>query len=154
MSIIALLALSMTTISPVMAVTKEAYYCEMEIYQMDPGKEWVTGGGIYHAKDAYWSGSYDGTLGIGAFDVWYEHIALDQDTGKGTFSGKYLITTPDGTMAGSFRGKITSQIMHSGTFVGTHGTGGFEGVKIMGDCFGTQTTAYAQLVGIGTVKGL
>lgn len=153
MSIIALLALSMIAISPVMAVTKGYYWCTMSIDQVNPGKEWTTGGGkIYHAKDAHWSGTYAGTFGTGEYDAWYEHIALNQNTGEGTFSGKCLLTTPEGTMAGSFRGKITGHYPLTGTMVGTHGTGMFEGVQMMGDLTGTQITTHAELIGTGTIK--
>jgi len=75
-------------------------------------------------------------LGIGTFEAWYEHISVNTKTGKGTFSGTWLITIPDvGTIAGSGRGKITGY-QFSGTFVGTHGTGAFKGVKKMGSFAG------------------
>jgi len=101
-----------------------------------PDKQWEADG-IVHMKDMHWSGPYEGTLAPlaagGTFDVWFEHLRLDTDTGEGTYSGKWLITIPgEGTLAGTARGKITDYDFASGTFAGAHGTDAFEGVKKMG----------------------
>jgi len=135
-STIALLTLAIMIISPVKAITKAPYWEHVEFNPEDfdqPGKQWISEEGILKIKDWHWVGSYEGTLGIGTMDVWFEHISLDLATGKGTLSGSWLVTiTPQDTMAGSARGTITGYVLGSGTFVGTHGTGMFEGVKKTG----------------------
>jgi len=136
MSTIALLALAIMIISPVKAITKEPYWEHVEFNPADfdqPGKQWVSEEGILHVKDWHWVGTYEGTLGTGTMDVWFEQISLDLATGEGAFSGRWLITiTPQDTMSGRGRGTITGYVFGSGTFAGTHGTGMFEGVKKMG----------------------
>jgi len=133
MSTIVLLVLSLMIISPVKAITKEPSWAHVEINVLDlPDKQWVADG-IMHIKDMHWSGPYEGTLGTGTFEVWFEHLRLDMDTGEGTYSGIWLITIPgQGTLAGSARGKITGYVFASGTFAGADGTDDFEGVKKMG----------------------
>ena len=139
MSTIALLVLSLMIISPVKAITKEPYWAHVEINVFDPpNKQWFVGfnDGIMHIKDWHWSGPYEGTLGTGTFDVWFEHLRLNQNTGEGTYSGTWQITITtgplQGTLAGRARGKITGYLFASGTFAGAHGTGDFEGVRKMG----------------------
>jgi len=136
MSTIALLTLATMIISPVKAITKAPYWEHVEFNPADfdqPGKQWISEEGVLHVKDWHWVGTYEGTLGTGTMDVWFEQISLDLATGEGTLSGKWLVTIPDvGTIAGSARGKITAFVFGSGTFAGTHGTGMFEGVKKMG----------------------
>jgi len=135
-SIIALLTLAIMIISPAKAITKAPYWEHVEFDPADfdqPGKQWISEEGILHIKDWHWVGSYEGTLGTGTMDVWFEHISLDLATGEGTLSGSWLVTiTPHDTMTGSGRGTITGYVLGSGTFAGPHGTGIFEGVRKMG----------------------
>jgi hypothetical protein len=142
MPIIALLLLTMMIVTPAKAVTKVDYWATHEMDLVDPGKIWVTEGGIQHVKDSYWRGSSDGSLGNdGIFEVWYEHITLNLVTGEGTFNGKFIITIPDkGTIEGSGRGIITGFVNAPGTFVATHGTGDFLGSKSMGSYTAVFTT--------------
>ena len=143
MSTVALLALSlMIIVSPVKAVTKEHYWCHMEFSVIDvPGKYWVSEEGILHMLDWHWLGSYVGVLGTGTMDVWFAQVSLDLATGKGTFQGAWLITiTPQNTLGGYGRGIITGYVFFSGTFMGTHGTGAFEGVKKMGSFSGNMAS--------------
>jgi len=136
MPTIALIFLAMMITSPAKAITKAPYWEHVEFNPEDfddPGRQWTTAGGIMQVKDWHWVGSYEGTLGTGTMDVWFEHISLDLTTGEGTLSGKWLITiTPQDTMAGSGRGRITGFVFGSGTFAGTHATGAFIGIKKMG----------------------
>ena len=101
----------MMIISPVEAVTKEPYWEHSEFNPADfdqPGKQWISEEGILHTKDWHWVGSYEGTLGTGTMDIWFEQISLDLATGEGTLSGRWLITiTPQNTMSGYGRGTIT-----------------------------------------------
>ena len=131
MPTIALLVLSIVIISPVRAITKEPYTSHlMVLYLLDPGERRFSDG-ILQIRDSYWNGTYEGDLGTGTYEGWVS-VSINLATGKGTLSEKWLITiTSQGTLAGSSRGKITMPFI-SGTFVGTHGTGDFEGVKIMG----------------------
>jgi len=143
MSTIVLLVLSMMIISPVMAITKDPNYWDHVVFDMfdyPPHKLWYADD-VMHIKDMHWAGSYEGTLAPltagGTFDVWFEHLSLNLKTGKGTYSGKWLITIPgEGTVAGSARGKLTVTGPYSGTtsgtYIGTYGTDAYEGVKKMG----------------------
>jgi len=133
---IALFALSIMIIMPVKAITKEPYWEHVEFDPADfdqPLKQWISEEGIFQVRDWHWVGTYEGTLGTGIMDVWFEHISLNLATGEGTCNGKWLITiTPQNTIAGSARGAITGFVYGSGTFAGTHGTGAFEGIRKMG----------------------
>ena len=140
MSIVGLLALSMIAISPVKARAVETYQSHIEAELMDPGKQWVSEEGILHIKDSYWKGTEEvivpDTLGTAIFEEWYDSLSLDLATGKGTLTVKWKLTFPGGTIEGSARGKISQGYLVSGTFVGTHGTGDFEGVKKRGSIEG------------------
>jgi len=125
----------MVLISPVKTITKETYTSHMELELVNPGIRWVSEEGILQIRDSYWSGTYKGTLGRkGTYEGWVS-VSINLKTGEGTLSENWLITITkgrsQGTLAGSNRGKITMPLI-SGTFVGTHGTGEFEGVQIMG----------------------
>jgi len=139
MSIVVLLALSMLSIS-VKARTVETYQSHIEAELMDPGKQWVSEEGIFHTKDSYWKGteevSVPGNLGTAVFEEWYDSLSLDLATGEGTLTVKWKLTFPGGTIEGSARGTISQGYLVSGTFVGTHGTGDFDGVKKMGSIEG------------------
>jgi len=140
MSIAILLALSTLSILPVKARTVETYQSHIEAELMDPGKQWVSEEGIFHTKNSYWKGteevSVPGNLGTAVFEEWYNSLSLDMATGEGTLSVKWKLTFPGGTIEGSARGTISQGYLVSGTFVGTHGTGDFEGVKKMGSIEG------------------
>jgi len=140
MSTIALLALSMMIVSPVKAKTVEPYQSHIEAALVDPGKQWVSEEGIFHTKDSYWRGteevSVPDTLGTAVFEEWYDSLSLDLATGEGTLTVKWKLTFPGGTIEGSARGTISQGYLVSGTFVGTHGTGDFEGVKKKGSIDG------------------
>ena len=140
MSIVVLLALSMMSISPAKARTVEIYQSHIEAELMDPGKQWVSEEGIFHTKNSYWRGteevSVPDTLGTAVFEEWYDSLSLDLATGEGTLTVKWKLTFPGGTIEGSARGTISQGYLVSGTFVGTHGTGDFEGVKKKGSIEG------------------
>ena len=142
MPTIVLIVLSMMVISPVKAITKDPNYWDHVVFDVFdfPSKLWYADE-IMHIKDMYWSGSYEGTLAPlsagGTFEVWFEHLSLNLKTGKGTYSGKWLIAIPgQGTLAGKARGKLIAtgplSGTTSGTYAGTHCTGLYEGVKKMG----------------------
>ena len=150
MLIIPLLALSMMVTS-VKAKTVEPYESLVEMWLVDPGEVWYSEEGILHMRGSYWAGTEEGTLGMGIFEEWYNHLSLDETTGEGTVSAKWKLTLPEGTIEGSWRGKITLGYIISGTFVGTHGTGEFEGVKKSGSVEGfltDPTHALAEISGI------
>lgn len=151
--ILALLLLAMMMVSPANAVTKEDYWAHHEMDLVDPGKVWVTKGGIQHIKDSIWEGTTeDCSLGEGTFKVWYEQINLNLVTGEGTFQGKFIITIDGrGTIEGSGRGTITDFVNAPGTFVATHCTGDFENVNAMGSytaVFTSSTHYYMDCVGV------
>ncbi len=158
MSTIALLVLTMMIILPARAKTVETYESHIEMELIDPGIMWISEEGIMHLKGSYWAGTEEVTVpdGLGTailiFEEWYNHLSLDPLTGEGTLSAKWRLTFPGrGTIEGSARGKITGFILLSGTFVGTHGTGDFEGVKKKGSFEGmltSETTAVADISGI------
>ena len=131
MSTIVLLTLLMMVLSPVKAITKETYTMHMELALIDPGKQWVSEEGILHIRDAHWNGTVEGTLGTGTYDGWVS-VNINRATQEGTLSEKWVITfTSQDTLAGSSRGKLTMPFV-LGTSAGTHGTGDFEGAKLMG----------------------
>jgi hypothetical protein len=145
LSTIAVLALSIVVVAPMSVhalITKESYWAHHEMDVVDPGKIWVSEENIQHVKDSYWAGTNDGSLGVGTFEVWYNQISLDLASGEGTFSGKFLVTIPGkGTIAGTGRGTITGFVYSLGTFIGTHGTGDFEGLIAKGSFEATFTSA-------------
>jgi len=145
MSTIVLLTLLMMVLSPVKAITKETYTMHMDLALMDPGIQWVSEEGILHIRDAHWVGTVEvlveGELGTRTYEGTYEgwvSVNIDLLTQEGTVSEKWVITfTSQGTLAGSSRGKLTMPFV-SGTSAGTHGTGDFEGAKIMGSWKGVH----------------
>lgn len=145
------MVLSMMISLPVKAKkTVEPYASHVEVELIDPGEVWEADG-ILHMKGSYWNGTEVGTLGTAIFEEWYNHFSVNLETGKGTASAKWRLTFPEGTLAGIWRGKITLGSVFSGTFVGTHGTGAFEGVKKMGSVEGVmidETHAEAEISGI------
>jgi hypothetical protein len=154
-SIVALLVLSVVLVAPITAKTVELYASHIEMELIDPGTMWVSDDGIMHLKSSYWAGteevSVPGGLGTAIFEEWYNHLCLDPITGDGTLSAKWRLTFPEGTIEGSARGTITAGYLLSGTFVGTHGSGDFAGVKKMGSFEGmltSDTTAVAEISGI------
>lgn len=130
--IITLLALSMMVILPahVKAITKEPFFGFVTYTEWRLGESyrwWITEDGVMHEMDYYWSGIYfDGSLGTGIGEFWYQHWTYDPATGEMSAVGKWWLTIPDmGTIEGSWVG-------HGGygTLVAIHGTDGFEGAKI------------------------
>jgi hypothetical protein len=155
MSTMALLVLTMMLVLPATAKTVEPYESHIEMELMDPGIVWFSEEGIMHLRGAYWAGTEEvfvpGGLGTATFEEWYNHLSLDPTTGDGTLSAKWRLTFPEGSIEGSARGRITEGYLLSGTFVGTHGSGDFAGVKKMGTFDGmltSETTATAEISGI------
>ena len=154
-SIAALLVLSAVLVAPIKAKTVSPYASHIEMELVDPGTMWVSEEGIIHLKGSYWAGTEEiivpSGLGTAIFEEWYNHLSIDPTTGEGTLSAKWRLTLPEGTIEGSARGKITLGYILSGTFVGTHGTGEFEGVKKMGSFEGmltSETTVVVEISGI------
>ena len=154
-STIALFVIALTLALPVRAKTVEPYESHIEMELIDPGKMWFSEEGIMHMTGSYWAGteevSVPSGLGTATFEEWYNHLSVDPITGEGTLSAKWRLTFPGGTIEGSARGKITEGYLLSGTFVGTHGSGDFKGVKKMGSFEGmltSETTAIAEILGI------
>jgi len=147
---IVLLALSMIIISPVKAITKAPYWEEAQFGAPGtPGKQWMANG-ILHIADMPWSGSYNGTLGIGTMDVMYKHIMLNTETGEGISFATWVITIGENTMSGSANGKITGGLegIAEGYFRGTHGTGAFEHIQKMGTYSANLTTGILEAEGV------
>ena len=155
MSAMILMVLFVIMMAPVNAKkTVELYASHVEMEQIDAGEVWEANG-ILHMKGSYWRGTEEvivpASLGTATFEEWYNHLSLNLATGEGTVSAKWKLTFPQGTIEGSWRGKITQGYIINGTFVGTHGTGEFEGVKKKGTVDGmltSETTAVAEISGI------
>jgi hypothetical protein len=131
---LALLALFLMALSPVMAITKAPYWEHVEaVITGPPDKQWLANG-ILHIEELPFSGSYEGTLGTGTMDVIYEHLTMNTATGKGTCIAIWTITIGENTMSGSANGKIIGGLggTSEGVFRGTHGTGEFEHIEKMG----------------------
>ena len=136
---IAILILSVLFVAPTKAKTVEPYEARIEITLMDPGKQWVSEDGVLHIKDSYWLGTEVSSLGTNKFEDW-ESFHIDLATGEGTFCGKWLLTIgTQGTISGSARGTLSMGYLIQGMFVGTHGTGEFEGVQKKGSLEGFLT---------------
>ncbi len=155
MATITLFVLTMLLAPPSRARTVEPYESHVEMELVDPGTMWVSEEGIMHLRGAYWVGTEEvivpGGLGTATFEEWYNHLSLDPITGAGTLNAKWRLTFPGGSIEGSARGTIAEGYLLSGTFVGTHGTGDFAGVKKMGSFDGmltSETTAVADISGI------
>jgi hypothetical protein len=137
-------------ISPVMAITKEPYWEHVQFTVFDaPSIVWFANG-IMQLEDMHWSGSYNGTLGTGTMDVWYEHLTLNTETGNGTLIATWLIVIGENTMSGSANGNIVGGLSGSseGYFRGTHGTGAFAGIEKMGTYAVNLTTATLDAQGV------
>jgi hypothetical protein len=155
MSAMILMVLFVIMMAPVNAKkTVELYASHVEMEQIDAGEVWEANG-ILHMKGSYWRGTEEvivpASLGTATFEEWYNHLSLNSATGEGTVSAKWKLTFPQGTIEGNWRGKITQGYIINGTFVGTHGTGEFEGVKKKGTVDGmltSETTAVAEISGI------
>ena len=152
---ISLFVLTMMLALPARARTVEPYESHIEMEMIDPGTMWFSEEGIMHLRGAYWMGTEEvivpGGLGTAIFEEWYNHLSLDPITGAGTLNAKWRLTFAEGTIEGSARGTIAEGNLLSGTFVGTHGTGDFAGVKKMGSFDGmltSETTAVADISGI------
>ena len=129
--IVTLLALSMmaTLPAPVKAITKEPFFGLTTYtgwYLGESYRFWISEEGIIHEMDYYWSAIFEGSLGTGTCEFWYQHWAGDPATGSIKCVGKFWLTIPDiGTIEGSWVG-----LGGYGTLVAFHGTDGFEGAKI------------------------
>jgi len=88
---VTLLVLSVMLIAPTMAKTEVPYSSHIESALVDPGKQWVTEGGILHIRDSHWVGKEVGTLGDGILDDWLS-FNINVATGEGTFSAHWLLT--------------------------------------------------------------
>ena len=149
--IVTLLVLSVMLIAPTMAKTEAPYSSHIESALVDPGKQWVTEGGILHIRDSYWKGTEVGTLGNGTFEDWLS-FNINLATGEGTFSGHWLLTYKGGTISGSARGTISMGYLINGTFIGTHGTGEFEHVQKKGSLNGMLVDpTHTEIDAVGTV---
>jgi len=70
-------------------------------------------------------------------------------------TGKWKVTIDTGpkvgTLEGNGRGKITGYVSGYGTFIGTHGTDDFEGVKKRGSFTFQQTDLHITMEALGTI---
>lgn len=137
MPILALLVLFAVTPAVAAPATKTLFTAEASFIpgSISPGKGWVTKGGIQHIKGATSEGTVTGDISGTMLLVSDETMNLN--TGKGTNHGRFVLTVDGGTFEGSFQSIVTLHVF-SGTFIG-HGTGTYEGQKIMGSHQGELT---------------
>lgn len=149
---IGLLSISLMLIAPTMAKTVVPYSSHIETALIDPGKQWVTDGGILHIRDSYWAGTEVGTLGSSTIEDWLS-FNVNMATGEGTFSGFWVLTFEGrGTISGSATGTISMGYLINGIFIGTHGTGEFEGVQKKGSLNGMLVDpTHTVMEAVGTV---
>ena len=133
MPIVGLLMLSVIT-TPAMAktaATKEPISFTLEnIITIPSGKMWLTNDNIQQIKKVKQvgtvSGYFDGTM---EFVV---SMSINWTSGEGTGHGKFVITTDDSSIGGTFRIEGNWATLHIiGTLVGTNSAGIYEGKKIM-----------------------
>lgn len=148
----ALVILSMMLIAPIKAKTEVPYSSHIESALIDAGKQWVSEDGILHIRDSYWAGTEVSTLGSSIFEDWLS-FNINLATGEGTFNGRWLLTFEGrGTISGSARGTISMGYLINGMFIGTHGTGEFEGVQKKGSLNGMLIDpTHAVMEAVGTV---
>lgn len=119
-------------VAPVMAApaTKTLFTAEASFIpgSISTGRGWITEDGIQHVKGAISEGTVTGGMS-GTFWIMSDEV-VDLNTGDGANHGKFVLTINGGTFEGSFQ-SIVYMYTFSGTFVG-HGTGVYEGQKIMG----------------------
>jgi len=136
------------TITPVMAAaTKTLFTAEASFFPISPGKQWTTEDGILQVKGAIFEGTITSISGPDISGAIWMRVdeTLDLNTGEGSLHGKWTITTmPDSyTFEGSAVGVTTPTsptTSHlSGAFIG-HGTGDYDGQKMMGSFEGEVTT--------------
>jgi len=118
----------MSTPMVVAPATKTSFKAKMTMMLVNPGKMWTTNGSIQQIKGAVAEGSITGDISGSATVT--EDEALNLKTGEGCVHGKVVMTTAGGTFEGSFAGFVTGFVNVWGKAVG-HGTGVFEGQKIM-----------------------
>jgi len=128
-------------IAPVIAApaTKTPFIAEASFVPISPGKQWITKDGISHVKGGISEGTITSISGPDISGAIWMSVdeTVDLNTGEGSLHGKWTITAmaDSYTFEGSAAGVITSTsptTSHlSGTFIG-HGTGAYEGQKIMG----------------------
>jgi len=102
---------------------------EMLMMVVDPGRAWITKGGIEQIRGAVAEGSVTGDVLSGSMTV-VEDETINLNTGEGCVHGKVVLTAADGTFEGSFVAFVTGGFYVSGRAVG-HGTGVYEGQKMM-----------------------
>jgi len=91
-------------------------------------KWWITQDNIMQIKRVETESELTGTIsGRVRLEI---SQSLNMDALEGAAHGKFVLTATEGTFQGSFSGQITD-LSISGTFV-AHGTGAYEGQKIMG----------------------
>ena len=127
---------------------------------VSPGTQWITADGIYHFKGAVSTGnvSIHSALGdmVGTMRMVHD-LALDLNTGLGDCHGKFVITVFGvvGTFEGSEHGTHTVTDRHyiSGGLV-AHGTGVFDGLKIMASYTGAIVTIDTHQVTLADIEGI
>lgn len=113
------------------AATKESIsFTLQDIITIPSGKMWLTNDNIQQIKKVKQvgtvSGYFDGTMDL------VVSMSINWTSGEGTGHGKFLITTDDGSIGGTFRIEGNWATLHIiGTFVGTNSTGTYEGKKLM-----------------------
>ncbi len=151
-------------VPPVMAApaTKIPFTAEAGIGfgNVSPGTEWITADGIYHFKEAISTGNV--SIHLGSMDMvgtmrMVHSLALDLNTGLGDCHGKFVITVFGvvGTFEGSEHGThtVTDQHHISGGMV-AHGTGVFDGFKMMASYEGEIVTIDTRQVVLADMEGI
>jgi len=141
------------TATPMVAApaTKTTFAAEMTLKIVYPGRVWTTRDGIRQVKGAVAEGNIIGDL-TGSLRL-TEDSTLDLNTGEGFSHGKVVMTTAVGTFEGSFVGVTTAYLFISGKALG-HGTGAYEGQKIMASFEGHGEMINGVPTTIASIEGI
>jgi len=149
---LATLALFFLTTPTAMApATKTPFTARMTLTPVSQGKVWITPDGIQQVRGAIATGYITGNI-TGSLKV-IEDSTFNLTTGEGSSHGKVVITTPDGTFEGIFTGTTTGYYYFSGKAMG-HGTGAYEGQKIMGTYEGHAEIIDGVPTAIADIEGI
>ncbi len=99
---------------------------------VDPGRIWVDEDGVTHVRGQIVTGSFTGGDISGTVSG-VQHVNVDA-TGNGDVFGSFTIEGTWAGLSGTFSGRFSGEITggpSAGEFVG-QGSGGFQGMKIMG----------------------
>ena len=109
----------------------------------DPGTQWVSEDGIGHIRDQTQSGLVSGDVTGSITVTGKSNVEVATETGSG--SGRFTLTTSDGTWEGSFHGTFAAGVF-SGKLM-ARGSGVWEGMRLKASVSQTAADRFYMLTG-------